>query len=211
MGALIMHKRFNSASLLHLGCCFALGGIGLHYSGWTNSPTVWTSVKVSREGQVSVIFNNKWDSHWVKWSRKSASALWITLVWPLMEGWEEATELEEGWFSPSCRSRGSNRMELAARKRMLMNFYVLWVMSQSCDLKCTCLQSWPLSGKLLIGKRDLQEYSNKRRGWYLCNGQNTFSQLTAMFSPHQVFLPNRYLEVLVIVFPSSTLEVDYLA
>lgn len=130
-------------------------------------------------------------------------------VWPLMEGWEEAMELEERWFSPSCRSCNSNLVELAARKQVLMTFYVLWIVSQSCDFEYTCLQSWPLSDKVLIGKRALQEYSNKRRGWYLCNGQNAFSQLTAMFSPHHVFfLPSRYLEALVIVFPSSTLEVD---
>lgn len=89
MAALIMHKRVNSTSLVPFECCFTLGGIDLHYAGWTNSPLVWTSVKVSREGQVSVIFNNKWDSHWVKWSRKSASALGITVLWSLMEGWEE--------------------------------------------------------------------------------------------------------------------------
>lgn len=61
MAALIMHKRVNSTSLIPFESCFTLGGIDLHYAGWTNSPPAWTSVKVSREGQVSVIFNNRWD------------------------------------------------------------------------------------------------------------------------------------------------------
>lgn len=112
MVALIMHKRLNSASLTRLECCFIRRGIDLHYAGWTNSPTAWTSVKVSREGQVSVVFNNKWDSHWAKWSRKSASTLWVMAVWPLME----AVRSREGEKClPCCKSWDSDHVGLAPR------------------------------------------------------------------------------------------------